>query len=198
MAKLKNWDPGIKKRRIIDSAISILNKKEYYRIPVDEIAKKAGVAKGTIYLYFKSKEEIYFSVIFTLIDRAKAMIDEVGSKDISAREQFTLLLDTMTDFLSRNRQIFMSIRQQLEPVKGKFQAELHKKFFEIICSIGLIIEKGIKSREFKNFNPYVVSALVFSTATLIAHRQIAGGREEISITPSLLKDILLNGIGRQK
>lgn len=196
MPKLKNWDPGIKKRKIIDAAISILNKKEYYRIPVDEIAKKAGVAKGTIYLYFKSKEEIYFSVIFTLIDSVKEIINSISEKDLSAREQFELLLDTMTDFLSQNRQIFMSIRQQLEPVKGKLQIELHKKFLEIITSISRIIDKGIKNKEFKSFNPYVVSALVFSTSTLIAHRQIEGGREDINITPSLLKDILLNGIGK--
>ena len=44
------------KCKIIKVAKEFLNKKDYHEVVVDEIAKKAGVAKGTIFFYFKTKE----------------------------------------------------------------------------------------------------------------------------------------------
>ena len=52
----KKWNPAIKKQKILDACISVLNRKKISQCPVDVIAKTAGIAKGTIYLYFKNKE----------------------------------------------------------------------------------------------------------------------------------------------
>jgi AcrR family transcriptional regulator len=52
-----------RRAKIVDAARSIFARKGFARGIMDEIAKEAGIAKGTIYLYFRSKEEIYKAVM---------------------------------------------------------------------------------------------------------------------------------------
>jgi TetR/AcrR family transcriptional regulator, fatty acid metabolism regulator protein len=193
MAKQKNWDPDLKKKQIIEAAIKVLNKDFYNRAPVDVIAKAAGVAKGTIYLYFKSKEEIYFSVLFALMDKIKNIINEVQKTDQTATKQMFLLLNKMTEFTSRYRQIFNAIRNETRPLKDKFHDMLHAKLNELNDAMSAIVKKGIKDGEFKDYPPALISGIFFSSASLITHQQIEGDKLHPPIQPEMLFKILLKG-----
>lgn len=52
----------IKRESIIQSAIEVFSKKDFKSASISEIAQKAGVADGTIYQYFKNKEDLFFSI----------------------------------------------------------------------------------------------------------------------------------------
>ena len=52
----------ITREAIIQAAIEVFSKKDFKTASISEIARKAGVADGTIYQYFKSKEELFFSI----------------------------------------------------------------------------------------------------------------------------------------
>lgn len=71
-----------KRQRILDAAVRVFAKKGYHGAKVAEIAKKAGVADGTIYLYFRNKEDILVSLFDEVmeehISQARAEIARVG------------------------------------------------------------------------------------------------------------------------
>ena len=196
MAKPKKWDPEIKKTQIIEAAIKVLNKKDYFRAPVDEVAKAAGVAKGTIYLYFKSKEDIYFSVLFALMDKIKKIIREEAATALPATKQLFNLLTKLVDFTSKHRQIFEAIRKEASPPKDKCHKDFHNKIFEINDEISVIINKGIKNNEFKNYHPALISAIFFSATSLIVHQKIEEDKTFPPIPPELLFEIMLKGFGK--
>ena len=56
----KNAD---KRQEILDAAIKLFSERGFEKTTVDEIAARANVGKGTIYLYFENKEQIFFAVI---------------------------------------------------------------------------------------------------------------------------------------
>ncbi|MBM9576427.1 TetR family transcriptional regulator [Leptospira sp. 201903070] len=59
---VKDDDKKVKKELLIRAAISLFNKSSFEKISMDQIAKRAGVAKGTLYLYFKTKEELFLEI----------------------------------------------------------------------------------------------------------------------------------------
>ena len=69
-----------KRRRILDSAVKVFAKVGFFKARVSEIAEDAGLAPGTLYLYFKSKEDILISVfemrMEDIISRFRAAIME--------------------------------------------------------------------------------------------------------------------------
>jgi len=196
MRKKKKWDPEVRKREILDCAVKVLNKKVYFKCPVDEIAKYAGIAKGTIYLYFKNKEDLYLSVVFSLIDRFIDLIDNVRKLDVPASRQLYILLDKMNEFLKINRHLFLSIREEAQPPKGRIHEEFNKRFHKISESISRIIEKGIKDKEFKNYPPYVVGSIILSVTSLFAHKEFSDNDCNGALNSDLVLKILMNGLKR--
>ena len=150
----------------------------------------------TIYLYFKSKEELYLSVVFSLIDKFIGIIDEVGKQDMPASKQLSLLLCKMNEFLKTNRHLFLSIREEAGPPKGKVHEEFRKRFQQITESISRIIEKGIKAREFKNFPPYVVASIILSVTSIFAHKEFNEESRNGDIDTELVLKILMNGLAK--
>ncbi|HEY4644128.1 MAG TPA: TetR/AcrR family transcriptional regulator [Bacteroidota bacterium] len=54
-----------KRERIIDTACSLFARKDFHTVSMDEVAYRAAIAKGTLYNYFQSKEDLYYSIIKT-------------------------------------------------------------------------------------------------------------------------------------
>ena len=52
----------IRRKSIIQAAIEVFSKKDFKTASISEIAQKAGVADGTIYQYFRNKEDLFFSI----------------------------------------------------------------------------------------------------------------------------------------
>src|SRR3984885_15430531 len=50
-------------QRILDAAVEVIAERGYFKSPVSAIAKRAGVADGTVYLYFKSKDDVLRTAI---------------------------------------------------------------------------------------------------------------------------------------
>ena len=53
----------VKKNNIIKIAANLFSQKSFHDVTMDEIAEKVGVAKGTIYLYFSSKDNLYLEIL---------------------------------------------------------------------------------------------------------------------------------------
>lgn len=200
MAKIKGWNPEIKRQKILDSAIQILNRKEYHQCPIDEIAKNAGVAKGTVYLYFKNKEDLYFSVLINLIDKVIDIAENVQKNGASARKQLFLLLQRISNFIDTYRHLFLSIRQEVKPPpKEKLHDQFHKKIGELIKVISIIIEKGIKDKELKPHPSVAIATVFLSLTSIIAHQKVEIGKhkiQQIDISTELLFKVFMEGIGK--
>ena len=199
MAKIKGWNPEIKRQKILDSAIKILNQKEYYKCPIDEIAKNAGVAKGTVYLYFRSKEELYFSIFYQMVDRVKEIAEDVRKNNLSASRQLYLVLERTSNFIDAHRNIFLAIRQQMEPCEKKSHQEFFKKIGELIKAISMIIEKGIKNKEFKKCSSLLLSIIFLNLTQIIFHQKMDIGNHKIikiDLSPKFILNVFLKGIER--
>src|SRR5690625_7561210 len=110
MITLKKLRP--KYKQIIEAAVTVIAKNGYHAAQVSKIAKEAGVADGTIYLYFKNKEDILVSVF---VDKMGQFIDQIAvaiSKRSSANEKLLTLIKMHFGQLAANR--YLTIVIQLE------------------------------------------------------------------------------------
>ena len=60
--QMKRSSQSPKRRQILDAAVKVFAKNGFYNSKVLDIAKEAGVANGTVYLYFPSKDDILISI----------------------------------------------------------------------------------------------------------------------------------------
>lgn len=76
-----------KRRRILDAAVVVFARSGFYTSKVADVAREAGVADGTIYLYFKNKEDLLIQVFMDTMDRVLERQHEVLSQCVDPVEK---------------------------------------------------------------------------------------------------------------
>ena len=131
-----------KYRKIIAAATKIFAQKGFFKAKVSEIAKEAGIADGTVYIYFKHKDDILISLfeekMQEVLDNMKEQIDQEADP-LKKIERFALVhLKLIEDHKDIAEIIQVELRQS-----SKFMKNYHNtKFFEYLDLISKIIQEG--------------------------------------------------------
>jgi TetR/AcrR family fatty acid metabolism transcriptional regulator len=104
-----------KSQRILDAATRVFARKGYFAARVSDIAKKAGVADGTIYLYFRNKEDILVR-----------LFDEVMSQHVSQAREAVRALPSAPERLRTIAERHLAVLGENRDLAGVFQVELRQ------------------------------------------------------------------------
>jgi len=123
---------------ILDTAARLFAQRHYHEVRMDDIALKAGVAKGTLYRYFEDKEDLYLALILGSTDRLLAELKE-GLRDVPhPEEQVLLYVQRSIDFFTQFP-YFFDLVQRVEmsgtPAKLARLQAARQGFFEFITDI---------------------------------------------------------------
>ena len=153
-------------QQIIAAAISAFVKLGIANTRMEDIAQEAGLSKGTIYLYFKSREELIFAILDSFIARELAYATELLTTDISVVEKINKLIDIVVADMAQIKPLtplyldFIALAAREESVREILQKPFDE-FMEVFCAL---IEQGVASGEFRNLN---VKEVALAMGTLI-------------------------------
>jgi AcrR family transcriptional regulator len=140
-------------QEITEAALLAFAEKGYEATRVDEVAKRAGVSKGLLYLYFKTKEDLFKAVIRSFvvpkIDDLTAIIE---TSELSSEE---FLRGPFLDFAKTLPGSPISILVRLMISEGPKHPDLTQFYWENVVSRGLsamtvILQRGVKNGEFRH------------------------------------------------
>jgi AcrR family transcriptional regulator len=145
---------------IIDAAEKVFFSKGYDNSTMDDIAEKAELSKGTLYLYFQSKDELHFEIM----ERGNSILMQYMEKCIdparTGRENLRLLGEAFVEFSNDHSNYFnaMMFFQSRDVEQQKVNEQKMKKFIEGRSSISLLsemIRKGIADGSVRSDLPVV-------------------------------------------
>ncbi|ADM38807.1 fatty acid metabolism transcriptional regulator FadR [Bacillus spizizenii] len=135
--------------QIIDAAVEVIAENGYHQSQVSKIAKQAGVADGTIYLYFKNKEDILISLFKEKMGQFIERMEEDIKEKTTAKEKLALVISKHFSLLADDHNL--AIVTQLELRQSNL--ELRQKINEILKGylniLDSILMEGIQSGELK-------------------------------------------------
>jgi len=105
--------------RILKSARTAFAEKSFHDVRMDDVARAAGVGKGTIYRYFPDKEALYFAVIFSGVEDLKCRIESTVLAQCKPEEAICELVSTLVSFLTQNRFFFRLMNIEDSKVGGE-------------------------------------------------------------------------------
>lgn len=136
---------------IITAARQVFAEKGYIATTVDEIAARAGLAKGTIYVYFESKEQIYNAVLENDLETLRALtLEKIAAAD-TAKAKIAAYINTRFEYCEKRRDFFriMHIEPSGSPVMSK--AKQREWLKEPVRQLAKGMEAGIARREIGNW-----------------------------------------------
>ena len=160
--RIKDAVTQVRQQQILKAAVEVFSKKGYYRATIKDIAHTAGVADGTIYNYFKNKQDVLLNVAVQMGEITE-LIDDID-------EAVThMTLPEILEMVFQNR--LRALQKNLPTVRAIFpqvmiDAELQSLFHEKLLQPGMekaeaIFEKYIDENDKVNASPrFIVRALL--------------------------------------
>jgi len=153
-----------KYNQIIEAAVKVIAENGFHRSQVSKIAKAAGVADGTIYLYFKNKEDVLVSVFEEKMGQFIDKIADMTSKKQNAREKLLTLIDMHFSQLSADYNLAIVTQLELRQSDYALRLQINKILKPYLTVIDNIIKEGIDQKLFRSdLNIPLVRQMIFGT-----------------------------------
>lgn len=148
-----------KKTRILNAAAELFAEKPFHKVLLDHVARAAGVGKGTLYLYFKSKDELFLAVLLrefsALIDSLEVYLHENGD---DPEAQITGVIDRLIKHLYDNAVFFELLRGAiLKLPENDMWREKRSRLRKVMENV---IRNGVEKGVFADSNPAITAQYI--------------------------------------
>lgn len=146
---------GERKKQILDAAMTVFARKGFHQARMDDIVEQSGLSKGTIYWYFKSKDELISTIMGRLFEAEFESLRKLQEEDSSAGSKIKKFIN-MALFDVENMLLqtpltyeFISAASRESEIRLTLQEYL-RSYIELINPI---IQEGVDSGEFRSIEP---------------------------------------------
>jgi AcrR family transcriptional regulator len=184
---------------ILDAVDRLLARYGYQKMTVDDVAREAGIAKGTLYAYFKSKEEVALATIDRTIDLLVEELHKIAHSGLPPVDRLQKMLVFRILFLFDRAQersyalddMYMALRPQYKAHRDRYVQSEVQVFSEVLA-------EGRQQGDLDFDDSFAVAdAFIFATSTLtpfsLSVREL-GERAEVERKIRLISSLLIYGI----
>lgn len=185
-----------KYKQIIEAATVVIAENGYHNAQVSKIAKQAGVADGTIYLYFENKEDILISIFSEKLAIFVEALQCIIEKENSASERLCRLIENHLLMLSQDRHFATVTQMEIRQSSGELRKKINAILKEYLLLFDQILNDGITSGELdSNLDRRLARQVVFGMLDGISTNWVMNEfRYDLVEQAPKVHQILLNGI----
>jgi len=185
---------GNTKRIIFESAMKVFSKNGYSGATMDSIAADAGVAKGTLYYHFKSKEEIFKYIIEEGMNIIRKNIEEESKNEKNPLNKIKIVCKVQWGLVYENRDFFKVVMSQLWGQEIR-QLELRECVRKYVVYIQSYLDDAMEKGYIKKCDSSFLAYDLFGTiCSVVVYELINGKDKNLNGMIDNLRDRILNGI----
>jgi AcrR family transcriptional regulator len=184
---------------ILDAAKAVFASEGFANATVDEIADRAGVAKGTVYVYFPSKRDLFLAALREGIVELHGRVRREIESAPGAQEKLRAFLRARLSYCARNRDFFRiyytefaTMHTRPSPAKLDCQ-DLYDQQLRLLESI---LQDGIDAGSFRTMDVARAARLIYELVrAAVAQHVMEWPDEEVGDTTNLVLEMVVRGIG---
>ncbi len=184
---------------ILDATDRLLGRFGYKKMTIDDLAHEVGIGKGTVYLYFPSKEEIALSHIDRIVERLKASLRSIAEKmEPPERRLAAMLLERVLFRFDSVQHYTQGLNELLAVLRTKVLDRRRRYFDDEARILASVIAEGQRDGRFIDGEPIEIAhTLLSSTNSLLPYSLSVyelGDRTEVAKQARKTADILIRGL----
>jgi AcrR family transcriptional regulator len=199
VANRREREHSVRRELILETARSLFESKGFEQTTVEAIAAKAELGKGTIYSYFKSKEQIYIAILEQGLDVLKERMETALQHPVSATAALNRMFDVFVAYRQERKgfmeSLFLQVDERQYMRMGELVGGLKSKAMTWVDWVARILNWGIERGELKPLNvmktAQVITGMVLGLILQYEMGQYSG---EISDYRCVLFELVLEGI----
>ena len=147
-----------KLEEILEAASQVFAQKDFHEVLIDEIAEVGGIGKGTVYRYFRTKEDLYFAVILRGLDRLDVVLSAALPQEASPARRLERIAREILTFFWHQRSLLMLVYRDERSLRAR-HGGLRERHERLVRQVQEAILDGIQRREFRGVDPYTAAEM---------------------------------------
>lgn len=179
-----------KRRKITDTAAKLFATKPFHKVRLDDVAAAAQVGKGTLYVYFKSKDDLYRSLVYDGLSRLVDRLNDETGDDIPPDAALEAIVGGLVRFAFDHPYLF-ELGRLLGPLKGANKLAVKRR--ELVTLIERALRRGVEQRIWHDPRPDLTAVFI---PGLVRSAMLYGpaGLDEATLAKQIQR-VLRQGLG---
>jgi TetR/AcrR family transcriptional regulator, fatty acid metabolism regulator protein len=185
-----------KREKILRAAVTVFAERGYFHARVTDVAKAAGVADGTIYLYFKSKEDLLIQVFGEGMERFLAALRREISDVADAREKLRRIIEFHLATIGRDRDLAVVVQVELRHSLKFMSLFTHQGLADYLNVLRETVEEGQAAGLFRQaIHPQMAAKAIFGVLDeMVTSWVLSEKRTRLEGSASQVAMLLLEGL----
>lgn len=185
-----------KRERMLEVAAELFSKKNYHEVMMDDVARLTDVAKGTVYNYFTSKEELYFTIMSSKLGNLNTSLKNKIASEISVIDSLHTYIIHLYMFMMKYQNFFLMYQKEYMNAQNEFCDELRAMSDELKSILNDVIYKGKRENQFRDIDESFAVKLVLGSVFGAVQRGIENKYtgEKLIEEREKLFDFVLHGL----
>lgn len=194
-------NPEGKQELIRQAAVHIFSRKGFYNTRAEEIAREAGIAVGTIYNYFASKEEILLSIFKTEFEQRMQVFRDLLDNDLPIPQKIGKILETHFSQLKKHEDMAQLMMQERFNPGEEFRAKLLDLYRGMAARIEELIQEGIDKNWVRECHPRIIAYALLGVVESLSVYALTYPEEAkqgiLADAPAELASLIWNGLHKE-
>jgi AcrR family transcriptional regulator len=187
---------------ILVASQEVFGTKGYHQATVADIITAAEVSRGTFYLYFKSKAQVFHAVLDGFIQRLMDAINVVDASAADATAQMAQNIERVVDLFFDNRYLTIVLLREAVGLDDEVDASLAKMHAFMLDMVEGAFINGAQVGLIREINAQIAATALIGSFKEVLYQHLVSGADDTSpqVVASVLFDLYLNGLkptGRQ-
>jgi len=143
---------------ILEAASQVFGAKDFHEVLIDEIAEVGGIGKGTVYRYFRTKEDLYFATILHGLDRLDQVLSVALPQETSPCRRLERIAREILGLFWNHRSLLMLVYRDERSLRTR-RGGLRERHDRLVQQVQAAIVEGIERREFRGVDPYTAAEM---------------------------------------
>ncbi len=185
------------RRRIIHEAASEFARLGFDQANINIIAELAGIGKGTIYLYFENKRELFLAMLRYIAQAHIASIRAALAPEGTLQQRLERLFRAFAYLAEQESDSFNVYMSALYGVNRAFQTEATKLLRDYVAIIALMLEESVARGEIscQNIEDTALMVLSLTESYVLSARVLGSSEQDIAQKASNVAQLIMHGIG---
>lgn len=187
------------KREIMDAALRLFSEKGYHNVSMEEIAKEAEFSVGTLYNFFKSKEELYKNLIYEVSDKFHSLLIKAIEREGNEIERLKSYLKKKGEIFKENLAIiklyFAETKGASFSVIAGLEKELRERYHDFLQRLSKLFEEGIRKGVFEEVaDPFYLAVAIDNVSNSFLFLWLEDPEKYVYPEPELILKIFFKAL----
>jgi AcrR family transcriptional regulator len=184
-----------KKQDILRSAAKVLYEKGYHGATMEEIAAQLLMTKGSMYYYFKNKEDLLYQCHMMILETSLETVESIVNNDNSPKEMLRKAIEAHIELAINEQSLFGIIDKPEQTFTGELLAEIVEKRATYAKYFDHIIQQGINQGEFKSVDAKMARLIILGALNWTQQWHSPNGDRTIKEIANIFATYLLRILG---